>query len=276
MANVWQPVVSALVYPGLVSMVLLGALYAQIQRQHPAYGRGLAALTQVWRSREGLLLLLSLLLAAIAPALLPWPYHPAAVAGLNWFWALLLLEAAWILPAIPAMLSNVALLARPALRELQLGIAARMLLWFALGLALSSTQAPLLWPAHLLALLGALTVLPIALGLGPYAVETNITAGGVYHGWPNELHAVIASTSALRRAATLAATLVGLLPLALLPDWAGLPILLAAFVLASVLLRRIASHGPRLTLPAALRRCWVRSLPLSAAAALYLIVVGRL
>jgi len=273
----WQSFFHWLVYPGLLGMLLLGVVYTTMQGKGAAYRSGLARLGAAWRSQEGVLLLLSMLLAGGGPALLAWPYGLAVLDGRQWFWALLLLEIAWLLPTTPALLSNAAPLARAALREIQLGAAARMMLWFALGLALSSDVAgmPLLWPAYLLAVLGALAILPMALGSGPYAAETSITAGSVSHGWPKELQLLSAAATELRRTATLAVSLVALLPAALLPDWTVLLGLLCGLALAGLLVQRLEQKGPRLTLPAALQRCWLRSLPLSAAAAVYLLVVGQ-
>jgi hypothetical protein len=277
MAGLGQIFFHLLVYPGLLSMIMLGILYTTGQGKSAAYRNGFARLALAWRSREGLLVLLSILLAGSAPALLEWPYSSIQADGTQWYWALLLLEMAWLLPAIPALMSNAAPLARAALREIQLGTAARMLLWFALGLALSINVAatPLLWPAYVLAILAALAVLPIALGSGPYAGETSITAGGIYHGWPKELQTMSATATELRRTAMLAVSLLALLPSALLPAWAELLLLLVGMALGGLLVQRLDQRGPRLTLPAALRRCWLRSLPFSTAAAVYLLVIGR-
>jgi hypothetical protein len=45
------------------------------------------------------------------------------------------------------------------------------------------------------------------------------------------------------------------------------------FVLVALLLKRIADALPRLTLPAALRWCWWRALPLAVVGLVYLILI---
>src|SRR6266508_4567851 len=117
--------VSILLYPGLALALILALLLTGLTERRLALGRLPGA--QALRSLDGLAACASILLAAIALALLPWPYHPAA----DWslvgqpivFWCAL--EGAFLLGQLPSLLAAAPLAARAAAREVQMNVAGR-------------------------------------------------------------------------------------------------------------------------------------------------------
>ena len=77
----------------------------------------------------------------------------------------------------------------------------------------------------------------------------------------------------VRGATLLAVLIVASLPLARVQPWVGLVLIAASFVVVALVLRSIAGALPRLTLPGALRWCWMRALPLAVAGLVYLVIV---
>ncbi len=71
---------AVLLYPGLAFTLALALAFARLAegRARLDWIRGVA----FWRSPDVLVSVASVLLAALALALLPWPYHPAA----GWSW----------------------------------------------------------------------------------------------------------------------------------------------------------------------------------------------
>jgi hypothetical protein len=241
---------SLLLYPGLALVLILALVFGWLTEGRVRFGwlRGAA-----WVSVDGLLSLASIALAALALALLPWPLHPAA--GWSWLgspvalWAAL--EGAFLLPLLAGLLAPEPLGERAASREAQISAAGRCVVWLAIGVALwaysiGSGQAGAGWapralPGRALAALAGLMALPAAIGAGPFGAERML---------------IIAS-----------------LPLTLLQPWVALLLSAGLFTLVALLLKRVTSALPRLTLPAALRWCWWRALPLVLAGLLYLIFV---
>jgi hypothetical protein len=221
---------------------------------------------------EGLASIASMGCACLGLVVLPWPLHPAPSLVVLWFWAWAAFEGAFLLPLLPALLAGWPPLVRAASREAQIGIAGRMVLWLALavGLLLPTGAGSLS-----LALIAAFFVLPAALTWGPFAAETSISPGGTTDGLNSAATALDTLARMVRCAALLAASLLALLPIALLPatplfSMAGVVGVLLAFELVCRLLQRSAGRVVRHTLPAALDICWWRGLPAALAALLYL------
>ena len=208
-------------------------------------------------------------------ALLPWPLS-LLEARRGWVWAWVALELAFLLPLLPALLGGDPPIARAAMRELQLGVVARTLLWPALivGMALATQWAGWALAAHAIILVAGVLALPAAIGWGPFSGEASITPGGPDQGLSPAALGLAELARSIRSATLVAALLLAALPLALAPIGLAPLILAAGFVVAGMLLRRIAGRWPRLTLRDALRFCWLRVLPLSAATLVCLIVVG--
>jgi hypothetical protein len=230
-----------------------------------------------WGSLDGLLSLASILLAALALVLLPWPLHPAA----GWAWvgrpALLwaAIEGAFLLPLLAGMMAPAALGVRAASREAQISLAGRCVIWLAIGIALwagAGWEARAL-PGRALGALAGLLALPAAIGAGPFGAERSLSAAGAEEGLDEATASLVRFARTARGAALLAVLIVASLPSALLQPWVTLLLIAGLFVLVALLLNRIAGALPRLTLPAALRWCWWRALPLAVVGLVYLILV---
>jgi hypothetical protein len=273
-----------LVYPGLALALALALLFGWLLGERPFFTA--IRLAALWRSFDGALAATSLLLAAIGLALLPWPYHPAA--GSSWIgsplatWAAL--ESAFLLPPLAALLAP-ALGARAAVREAQIGVAGRSVIWLSLGIAFWAGvgwTAPEL-PARVLAGLAALLALPAALGIGPFRAETSLAPAGAEDGLDEATTALVRFARLARGTALLAAVAIGSLPAAVgvaptgaalqLTPWIALLLIAAVFVVSVLAIRQLSAALPRLTLPGALRWCWWRALPLALVGLVYLVVV---
>lgn len=273
------------VYPGLLLAVGLGALY-RVLRTDAALGDSLAAFRQTimrpaWNSTEGYVQAVSIVLAACGLALLPWPWHPAPDMVV-WLWAWGALEAAFLLPLLPALLVSSPPIVRAAMRAAQMGVLGRAMLWVGLAVGLLlHTNWQLIgpdgqWPvlAHALALLTAILAFPVAIGWGPFAPETSITPAGAEDGLNGATMEFVRAAEDIRVAALLAASLVSLLPVGILPAPLALVLILVVFGAVSVGLKRLTGRFVRLTLPAALQLCLWRTLPLGIAAVIALGLVA--
>lgn len=272
-----QSIITLFIYPGLGLALGLSVLYTVLTAQHLRM-RG-DVIRAAWRSTEGLLHLVSILLTSISLTLLPWPLHPTPSAAAAWVWVWAVLEGAFLLPLLPGLLSGAPFVVRAASREAQVGVMGRMLLWIALsvGLTLGDGWQFVTLPATLLAALAAIFAFPAAVGWGPYAPEVHLTPGGAEHGLDSGTAALSGVARSVRTAVLLAVSLVALVPTTpLLQPWLRLTLLATLFIGVSILLRQISGLLPLLPLPMALRTCWWRSLPLGIAAVVYLAVVSGL
>lgn len=263
---------SALLYPGLLTALAAGALYAVLLRGWPGLPAGLGALG----TREGLAAGGGLLLAGLGLAAMPWPLHPLEP-GRAWLWGWAAFELAFLLPLLPALLFGAPAVARAAIREAQLGALARAALWAALGAALSVHQSwqGMALATHLLALAAAIAAFPAAVGWGPFGPEERVTPGGVAAGLPERGRSFDAWARDARAGALMAAALVAVLPVGALPPALGLGLVAAGLGIGGLLLGTFAWRLPRMTLPAALRFCLLWPLPLALAATLALTLAAR-
>lgn len=270
-----QTAIALFVYPGLMLALGLGVFYTVLTTKQPRFSH--IRIGVVWRSAEGLLSTLSVLLASAGLVLLPWPFHPDPPAAEAWLWVWALFEGAFLLPLLPGMLAGAPPVVRAASREVQIGVMGRMALWLALavGLLVWGDWRMVVLPVHVLAILAAVFAFPVAVGWGPFAPEMHITPGGAEHGFDSDTARLVRVARTVRVAALLAATLLVLVPAEpLLQPWAGLAVVSALFIITGVVLRRLAALLPRLPLPDALRVCWWRALPLAMAAVVYLAVIS--
>jgi hypothetical protein len=266
---------SLLLYPGLALVLVLALIFGWLTERRARFGwLGGAA----WSSLDGLLSLASILLAALALALLPWPLHLAP----SWFWlghpiALwAALEGAFLLPLLGGLLAPAALGVRAASREGQISMAGRCVIWLAIGIALWAGAG---WdvralPGRALAALAGLLALPAAIGTEPFGAERSLNAAGAEEGLDEATASLVRFVRAARGATLLAVLIVASLPVALLQPWVALLLIAGLFLLVALLLNRIAGALPRLPLPAALQWCWWRALPLALVGLVYLIVIS--
>jgi hypothetical protein len=252
--------IAALIYPGLVTALGVGALYRLLLRRSLGPLPGAGALG----TREGLAAAAGVLLAGLGLALLPWPLRPGG--GMPWLWAWAAFELAFLVPLLPALAAGAPAVVRAALREAQLGTLARALLWASLATALTLHERwgdGLALAAHLLSISAALAAFPAAVGWGPFGPEDWLTPDGVTAGLDEAGQRLDAWARDLRAGALLAALLVSALPLGTLPPLIGLALLLIGVMLGALLLREFTGRLPRMTLPGALRFCLLWSLPLT-------------
>jgi hypothetical protein len=273
--------ISLAFYPGIVLMVVLAILHIGVTE---GAGKARASIKAIltpraWISIEGFLIGVSLLLTCISSAFLPYPLSPAGSEdpGL-WVLAWGCLEMAFLLSLVPGLLAGWPPTVRATIREAQIGVVGRALLWVALfgGLSIHTNWAifdhqyhsPLL--AHLLFLLTAFFAFPVAVGWGSFAPEQSVIPGGMLQGLDRPTAHFFQAVRAFRAAALLAASLVSLLPLTLINPFVAFALFLTFFLITSILLRSQTGATPRLALPGALQLCWWRVLLPGVAALIYL------
>jgi hypothetical protein len=249
--------IAIVVYPGLLCALALGWLFGLISAERRVVLRGRALL----RDLATVLALLALFAAALASALLPWPFSVVSL-GQGWMWAWAALELAFLLPFLPSLLSGAPPTVRRALREAQIGVAARAVLWLALGVlyALGARWELTVLPTRLLASFVVMLAYPAAIAWGPFSGAEELVAGSAEAS--AETQSLLRFVGDVRAAVLLVAALIAVLPIALAPSWLALAMLLIGLVSAALVLRRFSGVLPRLTIQAALGYCLRRLLPL--------------
>jgi hypothetical protein len=266
------PIIAALLYPGLATAIIAGALFGLVSGGRLTLPRALGPL----RTREGLAALASVILVGLGLATLPWPRHPAN-GGTAWLWSWAAFELAFLLPLLPALITGAPAVVRAAIREAQLGALARATLWAALGAALSlpSSWEGVALAVHLLVIAAAVAAYPAAIGWGPFGPEERLSPGGTGAGLPEPTRALVRWAAEVRAAALLAATLVAALPMRILPAPLGVAMVVVGVALGAAALHRFEGRTPRMTLPAAVRFCLLWPLPLAVGATIALTVATR-
>lgn len=266
-------VLALLLYPGLALALALALIFGWLitGRLAPSLSRAVPN----FAGADGMAGLVSIVLAALALALLPWPFHPAAGRlGAGHPLALwVALEGAFLAPVLPGLRAPSPPAARAAIREAQIGAAGRFVLWLAIGTALwfGAGWSYAALPGRALAALAGVMALPAAAGVGPFAAERSLSAAGAEEGLDEATAGLLRFARTLRGAVVLAMVVVVMLPPA--QPWVALLLIAALFILVALLLRYVSTALPRVTLPAALRWCWWRALPLAIAGMVYLIVI---
>jgi hypothetical protein len=268
--------ITILLYPGLLLALVLAVAFGWlVERRLPRIGERFPPL-----SADALAGWVSIMLAALALALLPWPLHPAAqrlwVGSPLALWVAL--EGAFLAPLLPGLLAPAPLAARAAMREAQIGVAGRFVIWMAIGIMLWSVAgwSMLMLPGRALAALAGLLALPAAAGIGPFAAERSLSAAGAEEGLDEATVNLLRFARALRGAVLLAALIIAALPGPAAPGPQPpivLTLVAALFVVVALVLRSAAQALPRMTLPGALGWCWWRALPLAIAGLVYLLIV---
>lgn len=283
-----ERLIAILLYPGLGLALVLALAYVWLAERQFTLGRPPSA--AVLLSFDGVAALASIVLAGLALALLPWPMHPAAGWPLigNPLALWVALESAFLLPQLPRLLAPAPLAARAATRELQISVAGRCVFWLALGTTLWSGVG---WslvalPGRLLLGLAGLLALPAAIGAGPFAAERSLSAAGAEEGLDEGAASLVRLARHVRGVVLLAALAVAVVPLGAnqsaanaavgVPPWVAALLIAALFCVVALLLRQVALAMPRLTLPAALRWCWWRALPVGLVGLLYLILTRQI
>ncbi|WP_298820564.1 hypothetical protein [Chloroflexus sp.] len=238
------------IYPGGLLALGLGLGYRLLAtRQLPEHGS--LILTREW---IGWIALATLALIAGGLTGLPWPWHPSPFA-FGWAGAWVLLElAAWLL-FWPMLTAGTPHLVRAAVREAQIGMLGRAMLWGVAAIGFSGADALNVWSlgGHLLLLLAGLVILPAAINWGPFGPEPSLSPRGILEGLP----ARSATTLTFARD-TLAAALISVvwlagLPTTLLPPFIALLIIFGGSAITITSLSWLHGRLPRLSVPAAIR-----------------------
>lgn len=263
-----------LIFPGLLLALGLAVGFQLLVSGSMRPGRFSGA---AFTSAEGIAGAISILLAALALALLPWPLHPAS----NWtligsplaLW--LALEGAYIAPLLAALPAQHPLVTRAAIREAQIGTAGRCVIWLAAGSMLwrSGAWSAAALPGQLLLLISGLLALPAAAGIGPFGAERSLTAAGAEQGLDESTAGLLRFARTARAASLLAALLIAAVPRQQIQASVALLVATAGFVVVALILRRSAGALPRFTLPAALHWCWWRALPPAIIGLVYLLII---
>lgn len=264
-------VLPLLVFPGvLFTLVLTVALQVLVE----GLPRGRLAFPKP--GLESLIGLLSIVLACVGMALLPWPIQlwvarePAQPLAI---W--LAIEAAFWLPFLPGLLSRDTLINRVTMREAQVSLAGRVVVWLAIGSLMAQAQAWSLTsaPGRLLVVIAGFLALPAAMSVGPFAADRNLSPSGAEHGLDSATGAWLRFARQVRSTVLLAALALAILPRDRVQPLAALAVWAAIVVVVGLVLRRISGTLPRLTLPTALRWCWWRALPIALVGLVYLVLV---
>lgn len=264
--------ISALLYPGLLFVLALGAGTALLLNEHLP-----PALPTTW-GREALLAIGSILMSAAAAAVLPWPLHQAStltlVGNITLIWTLI--EAAFWLPTIGTMLSPAPQIARATIRETQISASGRVVVWMAIGVGLAETGGwtMLQSPGRVALAVAALLALPAALQTGPFAAERPIAAADSETGLDRGTTGLVRLARMSRNGVLLGALVIAMVPLERVQGAVGLVLVLAVCAVVLALIRQIAVALPRLTVPHALRWCWWRALPIALIGIVYLALIS--
>lgn len=262
-----------LVYPGLLWVITLALiLIAALGRS----ARGSQAIRNTWRALRGqgsLPHALSVVLSLIAIGLLPWPASPfAPIPQLDLWRIWAFTEASFLVALAPGLLSSLPAASRAAVREAQIGVSGRAVLWIALLVGFGWQGATLteLGPL-LLGAFAALLALPAAARWQPFGGESGLGLGdadahlrpedvGIAR-WAHNLRSVLLIT--------LIASVFVTAPT--LPWWQQLSLKLWLALAVALVGRGLRDAAVHRTIQHALRYCWLVVLPLSVIA-----LAGRL
>jgi hypothetical protein len=222
----------------------------------------------------------SIVLTVLTYAALPWPLHPAG--GSSWVghpalvWALV--EGAFLAAAFAGLLAPSPLAARAALREAQVNMAGRLVLWVVAGSLLWGGVG---WSAlevlgrALLFLVGVVAVAAAA-GLGPFAPDASLAPSGAEEGLDAGERWLAQMARQMRAGLALALFVVGILPGSdVVQPWIAAMIALALFAVLLVGLRQARRTLPLAPLHTTVRWCLLRALPAALIVNVYLQLAVR-
>ena len=257
---------STLVYPGLLTALLLSVLVGRLLGGPASGGRALGGLPAALAGRRSFPLAASALLVLAALILLPWPrpgaLPPPAPADLLLLWALI--EGSSILLVVPFFSSSSPAASRVATREAQLNLSGRIVIWIAAWVALSAGVSATYPAALLLATLAVLLALPAAAGRPPFSYENSGAAPVMPLGagtLTDEDAALLQWGRRLLSVFWLALLATIFVPLPGLAWWADAAMRIAILVALASAARGLRGLQVSRTLPAALRWCWWVALP---------------
>jgi len=222
----------------------------------------------------------SVALTVLAYAALPWPLHPADaslwVGHPALVWALV--EGAFLASAFASLLALSPLAARAALREAQVNMAGRLVLWVVVGSLLWGDVG---WNAlevlgrAFLFLVGVVAVAAAA-GLGPFAPDASLAPSGAEEGLDADERWLAQMARQMRAGLVLALFVVGILPGSdVVQPWIAAMIALALFAVLLAGLRQARRTLPLAPLHTTVRWCLLRALPAALIVNVYLQLAVR-
>ena len=222
----------------------------------------------------------SVALTVLAFAALPWPLHPADaslwVGHPALVWALV--EGAFLASAFASLLALSPLAARAALREAQVNMAGRLVLWVVVGSLLWGDVG---WNAlevlgrAFLFLVGVVAVAAAA-GLGPFAPDASLAPSGAEEGLDADERWLAQMARQMRAGLVLALFVVGILPGSdVVQPWIAAMIALALFAVLLAGLRQARRTLPLAPLHTTVRWCLLRALPAALIVNVYLQLAVR-
>ncbi len=267
MAGFLGDLFTALVYPGLLTALLLGLVVGRVLEGPASGGRAIRGLIDVIAGRASLAYAGATVLLLLALIRLPWPNLSSEARGPAEPWLLWgLVEASVIMVALRGLASSAPVASRTATRDAQLGVSGRLVIWIAAAVALNVRDTPGLAGGYRLdvalglAALGVLLALPAAAGWPPLGYEPfgNTGRDGTLSA---EDAALVQWARRLLSVFWLALFVTVFIPLPQLPWWAELPMRLAVIAGLASIGRGLHGRFVNRTLPAALRWCWWIALP---------------
>lgn len=258
-----------------MTLILAPGLGVAVARVAAGHHASIAPPGRFVVSADNLASLASILLVALALAMLPWPLHPAG--DRSWIgrtvllWAVI--EGAFLIPLAVGLLSPVPRASRAVVREAQINAAGRLVLWFAAGSSLWSGAdwSPATIPGRILLAIGGVMAVAAATGLGPFAPDRALASAGPDEGLDENSRwwATLARHS--RAGLMLALLVVSILPSAnVVQPVLALLLAVAFFTAALLALRQARLILPQYTLSMTLQWCFWRALPIALAGNLYL------
>lgn len=231
-------------------------------------------------SIDGIAAITSIVLVILAYAVLPWSFNPASrriwVGHPALMWVLV--EGAFLAPVFAGLLAPVPLAARATIREAQVNLAGRLVLWLVAGSLLWSgagwTGLEVLGRAVLL--LAGVVAAAAAAGLGPFEPDVSLSPAGAEEGLDATERWLARVARHMRAGLALALFVTSVVPgrEVVQPAVASI-IAVALFSVLIAGLRQARRVLPRLTLHATMQWCLWRILPIVLAAIVYLEVVSR-
>ena len=266
---------AALVYPGMLTALLVGLVAGRLLEGPASGGRAIRGLIDAIVGHASLAYAGAVVLALLALTRLPWPNPSWLCRGVAcsvstdpaepWLlWALV--EGSVIAATLPGLAFSMPAMSRVAVRDAQLGVGGRLVMWIGVAVALRVRGTPELASGYPLSItlavaaLGVLLAIPAAAGWPPFGYEPfgNASRDGSL---PDEDAALVRWARRLLSVFWLALFAMVFIPLPPLPWWAELPMRLGIIAGLASIGRGLRGRFVNRTLPSALRWCWWIALP---------------
>lgn len=256
-----------LVYPGLCWLVVLVLVVGRIAGGPGSGGQALRGMLAALFGRAPAARAMAVVCVTLALLTLPWPGLPGQIIWQSRPWAMwALLEASATLSILPGLMGG-PLASRAAVRELQMGISARLPLWLVISVLLLAHAGDAPDPAVLLlVLIAGLLALPVAGGWAFFDGSAMAGAGALWALLSEREAALMHLYWRVRTIFWLALLATVLVPIPRSGDWIELLLRSGVIVAGAMLVRGGRGTLVVVPLPVALRWCWWVALPCAIAA----------